>query len=120
MWPLSSSGSGNTTTSWPSPCSAAETVRLAFVIVSAKLTSVGGTSKCSNVPLMLSLPPMAGRPSPSCAANAPKSAPAGFPQRVGSSVMRSKYSWNVSRAFIASAPIAVSFDRLSTTAHTAP
>ena len=44
---------------------AAERVLLAFVIVTAKLTSVGGTSSVSKVPLMESLPPMAGRPRPS-------------------------------------------------------
>ena len=43
----------------------AETVFEAFVIATAKLTSVGGTSRLSNEPDILSLPPIDGIPIPS-------------------------------------------------------
>ena len=65
---------------------------------------------------MLSLPPMEGRPMPSWAERAPRRAAAGWPQRLGSSWSRGKYSWKVSRAFSGSAPTAASLERLSTTA----
>ena len=58
----------------------------------AKLTSVGGTSRFSKVPLMESLPPMAATPKSICASSAPSRAASGLPQRSGAPVMRSKYS----------------------------
>ena len=60
--------------------------------VTAKETSVGGTSRSSKLPDMLSLPPMAAAPSASCASSAPSSAAKGLPQRSGSVRRRSKYS----------------------------
>ena len=94
----------------------ADRVRLALVMVTAKLTSVGGTSSSSKLPLMLSLPPIEGSPRCSWAVRAPSRAEVGLPQRWGTSRSRSKYSWNVRRAFIGSAPTAHSFDKLSVTA----
>ena len=61
----------------------------------AKETSVGGTSMSSNVPLIESLPPMEAMPNSNWAVSAPSKAAAGLPHREASSVMRSKYSWNV-------------------------
>ena len=98
----------------------ADTVLLAFVIATAKLTSVGGTSIVSNVPDILSLPPIDGIPSLSCASIAPRSAAAGLPQRSGTSFNLSKYSWNVRRAVSGLAPIARSFESDSTTAYAEP
>ncbi|WP_236849721.1 hypothetical protein [Caproicibacterium lactatifermentans] len=49
----------------PRPAGLQKWFLLAFVIVRAKLTNVGGTSSVSKVPLMLSLPPIAGSPMPS-------------------------------------------------------
>ena len=62
-----------------------EIVLLAFVIATAKLTRVGGTSMSSNEPDILSLPPIEGRPSFNCACIAPSRAAAGLPQREGTS-----------------------------------
>ena len=89
-------------------------------MATAKLTSVGGTSISSNVPDMLSLPPMEGRPRRSCACIAPRSAAAGLPQREGTSFNLSKYSWKVSLAVSGSAPIASSLEVDSTTAYAEP
>ena len=93
---------------------------LAFVIATAKETSVGGTSRSSNEPDIESLPPIDGSPSLICASIAPRSAAAGLPQRTGTSWSLSKYSWNVSLAVSGFAPMARSFDVLSTTAYAEP
>ena len=114
--PFSSSGMGSKAKVEPGFLAQAKMVLLALVMVTAKLTRVGGTSSCSKEPDMLSLPPMEGSPMPSWASKAPSSAAAGLPQRVGTSWSRSKYSWKVSRAFKGSAPTAASLERLSTTA----
>ena len=50
-----------------------------FAVVTAKETSVGGTSSSPKVPLMLSLPPIEATPSASCASSAPRSAATGAP-----------------------------------------
>ena len=63
----------------------------------AKDTRVGGTSISLNVPDILSLPPMDGRPKPIWASYAPNSAENGWLQREGSSVILRKYSWKVKR-----------------------
>ena len=68
-------------------------------ISTAKDTNVGGTSISWKVPDMLSFPPMDGRPNPSCARYAPKSAANGWLHRFGSSVILRKYSWKVNRIF---------------------
>ena len=52
-----------------------------FSVVTAKDTSVGGTSSCSNEPLIESLPPIAPISSSFCAMKAPSSAAKGLPQR---------------------------------------
>ena len=114
--PLSSWGTGISTSLVPGCFTQAERVRLAFVMERAKLTRVGGTSKSSKEPDILSLPPIAGSPIPIWAESAPNSAAAGWPQREGTACSRGKYSWKVSRAFNGSAPTAKSFERLSTTA----
>ena len=59
----------------------------------AKEISVGGTSRSMKDPDMESLPPMAATPRPSWAFRAPSRAAKGLPQRLGSSLRRSKYSW---------------------------
>ena len=115
-----SSGAGTYKTRDPAFLNAAEMVLDAFVMATAKLTSVGGTSKSSNEPDILSLPPIEGMPSASCACMAPKSAAAGFPQRSGLSYKRSKYSWKVSLAESGCAPTASSLESDSTTAQAAP
>ena len=60
----------------------------------AKLISVGGTSRSSNEPDIESLPPMAPTPRSTWAISAPSTAATGLPQRSASSRSFSKYSWN--------------------------
>ena len=95
-------------------------MRFVFEVVTAKETSVGGTSRFSNVPLMESLPPMAPMPSSICALYAPRSAEKGLPQREPSLPGCSKYSWKVRYTSLKSAPDAMSLDTDSTTARYAP
>ena len=83
--PFSSSGMGSSAKVEPGFLAQAKMVELALVMVTAKLTRVGGTSSCSKEPDMLSLPPMEGSPMPSWASRAPSSAAAGLPQREGTS-----------------------------------
>ena len=75
-----------------------------------KQISVGGTSMCSNVPLMLSLPPIAPSPKPICAYSAPRSAERGCPQRSGSLLRRMKNSCSDSLTVSTDTPLATSFD----------
>jgi len=89
-------------------------------VPTAKEMSVGGTSSRSKEPLIESLPPTAAMPRSSCASSAPKSAASGFPQRIGSEVIRSKYSWKVRWALFQSPPEAASRATDSTTALYAP
>ena len=63
----------------------------------AKETRVGGTSISSKVPDIESLPPIEPMPRPSWASSAPSRAAIGLPQRLGSFLVRSKYSWKVSQ-----------------------
>ena len=79
-------------------------------------TNVGGTSNCSKLPDMESLPPMAPTPRSTCAISAPSTAAAGLPQRSGSSRSFSKYSWNVRYMSSRAKPAVTSFATLSTTA----
>ena len=69
------------------------------VIISCSLATsianehnVGGTSICSNVPDIESLPPIDGSPKPICASYAPRSAANGWLHLEGSSVILLKYS----------------------------
>ena len=70
-----------------------EMMFLMLSVVTAKETNVGGTSICSKVPLIESLPPIAAISRPFCAMNAPNSAARGLPQRLPSFMGFSKYSW---------------------------
>ena len=81
---------------------------------------MGGTSSFSKVPLIESLPPIAAMPSASCALNAPRSAAIGWPQRAGSFIGFSKYSWKVRYTSRRSAPEAISLLTDSITARYAP
>ena len=97
------------------------------MIISASLATstanehnVGGTSIFSNVPDMLSFPPIEGSPKPICASYAPRSAANGWLQREGSSVILLKYSWNVNLILLKSPPEATILATESTTAYIAP
>ena len=82
----------------------------------AKLTRVGGTSRPSKLPDILSLPPIEAIPSPIWASSAPSSAASGWPQRSALSPRCGKYSWKV--RYISSwwKPAQTSLVTLSTTA----
>ena len=82
--------------------------------------SVGGTSISSNVPDMLSLPPIDGSPKPNCASYAPRSAENGWLHLSGSSVILLKYSWNVNLILLKSPPAATILATESVTAYIAP
>ena len=107
-------------TGCPAPLNSVPTTLPACAVDTANETSVGGTSICSKVPDMESLPPIAPIPSCSCASNAPSSAANGLPQRLGSSFNRSKYSWKVSQQCPALPPAATTLATDSTTANIAP
>ena len=109
-------GRGRNATRLPAFWKAAVPVWDALVMLSAKLTRVGGTSSSLKLPDMESLPPMEGTPSSFWARNAPRSAAAGLPHRSGTSRSRSKYSWKVSLADSGSAPMAARRARDCTTA----
>ena len=104
------------TTVCPGALNSGETMLSAFSVVTAKDTSVGGTSRSSKEPDMESFPPMAPIPSSSWALNAPRSAARGLPQRRGSRPGFSKYSWNVRYTSSNFAPEAISLLTDSTTA----
>ena len=93
---------------------------LIFSVVTANETSVGGTSKSSNEPLIESLPPIEPMPNSFCALNAPRRAAKGLPQRLPSVPGFSKYSWKVRYTSSNLAPVAISFETDSTTAKYAP
>ena len=118
--PVSSYSGASSTTLCPAALNSGETTSPALPVVTAKETSVGGTSICSNVPLMESLPPMAAMPRAFCASNAPSSAASGCPQRAGSCPGFRKYSWKERYVSAVDAPEATSFATLSTTARYAP
>ena len=90
-------GTGTSQSFVPAFSSTFEMSPLAFAGASAKEMSVGGTSMCSKVPLMLSFPPIAPSPNPICAYSAPSRAESGTPQRLGSRFKRMKNSWKVRR-----------------------
>ena len=75
-------------------------ISFSFATSTANETNVGGTSISLNVPDILSLPPIDGRPNPICASNEPRSDANGWLQRRGSSVILLKYSWYVIRIFL--------------------
>ena len=81
---------------------------------------VGGTSSCSKLPDMESLPPMEAHSSCSWASSAPRRAAAGRPHRLGSVRVRGKYSWKESQQGLAVPPAATTLATDSTTAHMAP
>ena len=91
-------------------------MRPAFSVVTAKDTSVGGTSSFSKVPLMESLPPMAPMPRSIWARKAPSRAAKGRPQRLESRPGLGKYSWKVRYTSSKAAPVATSLETDSTTA----
>ena len=93
---------------------------LASASETAKETSVGGTSICSKVPDIESLPPIEAAPSCSWASRLPSRAAIGLPQRVGSSVIRSKYSWKVSQQCCSLPPAATILAIDSMTEYWAP
>ena len=97
-----------------------ERISPAFAVVTAKETSVGGTSSFSNDPLMESFPPIAPIPRFFCASNAPRSAASGLPHLFPSFIGFSKYSWKVRYTSENGAPEAISFETDSTTARYAP
>ena len=117
--PVSSLGIPKSMRVFPSCFNSWLTASEAFPGATAKETSVGGTWRSLNVPLMESLPPMAPRPRAACIWNAPRRAAAGFPQLV-LSVSFSKYSWSVRYALRQSAPIATRRVTERRTAYTAP
>ena len=100
----------------PAPLNSGDVTRSTGPTAVANDTSVGGTSKSSNDPLMESLPPMAPTPRSTCAMSAPSTAATGLPQRSGTSRNFSKYSWNVRYMSARANPEATSFATLSTTA----
>ena len=100
----------------PAPLNSGDVTRSTGPTAVANDTSVGGTSKSSNDPLMESLPPMAPTPRSTCAMSAPSTAATGLPQRSGTSRSFSKYSWNVRYMSARANPEATSFATLSTTA----
>ena len=104
------------TTRWPAPLNSGDVTRSIEPTAVANDTSVGGTSSCSKLPDMESLPPMAHTPRSTCAMSAPSTAAAGLPQRSGSSRSFSKYSWNVRYMSSRAKPAAASFATLSATA----
>ncbi len=81
---------------------------------------MGGTSRCSNVPDMESLPPMAATPSSICARSAPNSAASGRPQRSASCPGLGKNSWKDRYASRWLAPAATKLATDSTTLKYAP
>ena len=81
-----------TTTRLPGCLNSGDTMRSTLPTAVAKLTSVGGTSSCSKLPLIESLPPMAPTPRSAWAMSAPSTEATGLPQRLGSSRSFSKYS----------------------------
>ena len=101
---------------WPAPFRSLEMIFPIFSVVTAKETKVGGTSSCSNEPLIESLPPIAPMPSPIWALNAPRSAAAGLPHRSGFVPSFSKNSCRERYTSENSAPVATSLETLSTTA----
>ena len=82
----------------------------------AKLTSVGGTSSCSNEPDMESFPPMDPTPKSTCAMSAPRTDAIGFPQRSGSSRQFLEVLLDVRYMSARLKPAPTSFATLSTTA----
>ena len=87
-----------------------------FAVVTAKETSVGGTSSFSKEPDMESLPPMEPIPKFIWASKAPSRAARGLPQRFPSVPGFSKYSWKVRYTSSKDAPDAISLVTESTTA----
>ena len=79
----------------PARLNSGETTSVTFPAVTAKETSVGGTSSFSKLPDMESLPPIAPAPKAICASSAPSRAAKGLPQRSGAVRSRSKYSWKL-------------------------
>ena len=111
----SRSGSSSTTLS-PACLNSEEMISPVFAVVTAKDTSVGGTSSFSKEPDMESLPPMAAIPRSIWASNAPSRAASGLPQRFPSVPGFSKYSWKVRYTSLKEAPEAISLLTESTTA----
>ena len=93
--PCASRSGSSTTTGWPGCFSSEEMISPVFPAVTAKETSVGGTSRFSKVPDMESFPPIAAAPRFIWASNAPSRAARGLPQRFPSVPGFSKYSWKV-------------------------
>ncbi len=108
------------TTAWPGPLSSGLVTWSARTTSTAKATRVGGTSRSLKVPLMESLPPMAGAPRASSACRAPSRAAKGLPHRAGSSLGLPKYSCRVKRSLRGSPPTAARRAAACTWAHTAP
>ena len=114
-----SRGQDRKTTLSPAALKSAETALLPSITPTANDTSVGGTVLSIKVPLMLSLPPIAGRSSASSVVNAPKSALNGWPQLFASCSL-GKYSCSVRRSLAGSAPNATARTTDSVTAYIAP
>ena len=104
------------TTRLPACLNSGDVARSTEPMAVANDTSVGGTSSCSKLPDMESLPPMEPIPRSTCAISAPSTAAAGLPQRSGSSRSFSKYSWNVRYMSLWKKPAATRRATLSTTA----
>ena len=93
--PLSSVSGVRRAIRCPASLNSGEITSEARSTVTAKDTRVGGTSSFSKDPLMESLPPMEAIPRSIWASKAPSRADRGFPQRAGSRMGFSKYSWKV-------------------------
>ncbi len=91
--PLGKSSGLKIYTLFPALLNSGEMMSFIFAVVTAKETSVGGTSSSPNVPLILSLPPIEAMPSASCASSAPRSAATGTPHLSGAVPGLPKYSW---------------------------
>ena len=103
----------------PAALKSADTALLPSITPTAKETSVGGTVLSMKVPLMLSLPPIAGRSRASSVVKAPSSALNGWPQLLASCSF-GKYSCRVRRSLAGSAPNATARTTDSVTAYIAP
>ena len=114
-----SRGQDKKTTSSPAALNSAETALSPSITPTAKETSVGGTVLSIKVPLMESLPPMAGSSKASKVVKAPNKALKGWPQLVASCSF-GKYSCSVKRSLAGSAPKAVARTTDSVTAYIAP
>ena len=101
----------------PLPGKAAPITRRESTAQAAKAIRVGGTSISSKLPLMLSLPPIAGSPHRRWTVSAPRRAARGRPQDSGPRSVRPKYSCRLKRTSRQRAPTAQTAARASIRAY---